>query len=229
MSGEGQITDLLYECMIQKQRNNYYSLFKFLITMYIVICDCLSHDDSCLPYVQVINGLCIWTSFLLVCYHAGITYCKFVLLKLIKCLCMYDLYIGIPDRQEHIPLDPTFDNNATDLDVDVNQSTCQVDFATINNQPTASNQPIVTVMMTSTNDTFSATNDTFSAATTNSASLMILLASVAGGILGLCTIVFCILGLFVVKKRKRKQGKIREGIFTTQSLTSIFNGYVIAT
>lgn len=138
--------------------------------------------------------------------------------------------IGLPDRQEHIPIDPTFNYNPTDHDV--NQSTCQFDFATIHNRLATSNQPIMhsmtstfTVITPSTtvNDAFSVTIDP---ATTNSMPLAILVAAVAGGILGLCTIVICIVGMFAVKRRKRKQNKVREGIFTAPSLTSIFDRYV---
>ena len=135
------------------------------------------------------------------------------------------MHIGI-SGQENIPTDSTF--NVTDVNVD--QSICQVDFATINNQPATSNQPNlpmtspinVVIPNPSVNDTFS--DSATRSATTNSA---ILLASVAGGILGLCTIFICIVGLIVIKKRK--QNKIREGVFTTQSLTSMFKGYVTYT
>ena len=143
---------------------------------------------------------------------------------------IYILHTGIPG-EDYIP------SNLTSTVTDVNQSTCQVDFATINNPLATINQRINNQtttndqLMTSTinvitpmNDTFNATIDSATPSATTNSPIMILAASVAGGILWLCAIFICIVGLFVIKKRKRN--KIREGIFTTQSLTSLFNGYV---
>ena len=96
--------------------------------------------------------------------------------------------------------------NATSIhalnNTNIIQSTCQVNFGTINNQPTQ--------LMVSPINTTSSMNATFSTST-DSAQVAIIAASIAGGI-GLCTILICIVGLIVVKN-KRNQGKVRRGIF----------------
>ena len=121
---------------------------------------------------------------------------------------------------------------------DVMESTCQVDFATlyiqptVTNQPTINNQPIIpsTINMgtssPSMNAIFTAAieSDTFSG-TADTSTLVILLASVAGGMLGLCTISVCVVGLIVINNKKRKK-KVRKGIFSSQSLTAVFSRYV---
>ena len=120
---------------------------------------------------------------------------------------------------------------------DITQSTCQVNFETINNQPSINIQLLTTPTNTITmNTAVSSTTDsapiatnmitmntTFSSAT-DSAPIAIAVASVVGGILGLCIIFICIVGLII--KNKKRQGSIKRGIFTIESLTSLFNRYV---
>ena len=102
--------------------------------------------------------------------------------------------------------DPVVVDNATDK---VTESTCQVDFATINNvQPTLTNQPTL--------------KDQLKDESVKSA---IVLASVVGGILGLCVTFICIVGLIVIRN-KRREDKVRKGVFTRQSLPVMFNRYI---
>lgn len=90
------------------------------------------------------------------------------------------------------------------------QSTCQINFETIN----------VHLMASPTNT--NAVNNTFTSKTaTDPVPLATIVASTAGGILGLCIIFICIMGILI--KKKRKQSGVRRGLFTIQSLTSIFN------
>ena len=81
----------------------------------------------------------------------------------------------------------------------VTQSTCQIDFAI--NSPTAS----------------TALNGTRAA----------LVISIVGGILGFCIIIIiCIVGLLVIKNKK-KQGNIRKEIITQEPSNFIFNRYML--
>ena len=100
---------------------------------------------------------------------------------------------------------------------DITQSTCQVNFETINNQPSTNNQ----IMTTPTN---MLTMNTTVSSTADSAPIAIAVASVVSGILGLCIIFICIVGLII--KNKKRRGSIKRGTFTIESLTSIFNRYV---
>ena len=148
-----------------------------------------------------------------------------------------------------------FDLENTDLfhatnDTDVMKSTCQIDFATVNNQPTLINQPMTSPINTATHNLsmnaiftlttesaiFTVTTDpailngtTESAifnGTTESTPLAILVVSVTCSILGLCIIFTCIVGLIVIKK-KRRNDTIRKGIFIGESLTSVLNRYIV--
>ena len=102
--------------------------------------------------------------------------------------------------------DPVVVDNATDK---VTESTCQVDFATINNvQPTLTNQPTL--------------KDQLKDETVKSA---IVIASVVGSIVGLCVTFISIVGLIVIKN-KRREDKVRKGVFTRQSLPIMFHRYV---
>ena len=107
---------------------------------------------------------------------------------------------------------------------DVIQSTCQVNFQTINNQPTASIQLMTTSTNRITTNTtlinptnIIAMNNTFSSSTP----LTIIIPSVVGGVLGFFIIFICILGL-IIRNRKR-QHSMKNGVSTTQSVNSIFN------
>ena len=88
------------------------------------------------------------------------------------------------------------------------ESTCQVDYATINNvHSTVINQPTLKhQIMTE---------------TAKSATLAIALASVIGGTLGLCFIFICIVALIVIKN-KRRNDKVKKGVFTRQSSSIMF-------
>ena len=120
---------------------------------------------------------------------------------------------------------------------DVMESTCEVDFATLYIQPTVTNQPSISTINNqsmrpstvnvgtsslSMNAIFTAAieSDTFSG-TADTSTLVILLASVAGGMLGLCTIFVCIVGLIVINKKRKE--KVRKDIFSSQSLTAVFD------
>ena len=118
---------------------------------------------------------------------------------------------------------------------DVMKSTCQIDFATLYIQPTVTNQHTINnqSMIPSTINVGTSglsMNATFATAiesatysgTTDTSTLVILLASVVGVILGLCTISVFIVGLIPINK-KRKQKEVRKGIFSSQSLTAVFN------
>ena len=125
-------------------------------------------------------------------------------------LCFYIHTVGIFGFED-------FDIMRTLSITDITQSTCQVNFETINNQPSTNIQLLTTpTNMITMNTTFSSTTD--------SAPIAIAVASVVGGILGLCIIFICIVGL-VIKNQKR-QDSIKRGIFTKESLTPIFNRYV---
>ena len=81
----------------------------------------------------------------------------------------------------------------------VTQSTCQVDFETINDQPTTSIQLMTTpTNMITVNDTFGSSTD--------SVPLAAIIPSVVGGIVGLCVIFICILG-FIIRMKYRKRQK----------------------
>ena len=80
-------------------------------------------------------------------------------------------------------------------------STCQVNFNTANDQPAPTTVATVS-------------------ATENSAALIIAVVSTTC-IVGLCVVSICIVGLII--KRKHKQGKVRMGVFTYQS---VFKRYV---
>ena len=86
---------------------------------------------------------------------------------------------------------------------DITQSTCQVNFNTINNHPTTS--------------TFSISSRA------DSAPLVITVVSITSSIIGLCIVFICIIGLIV--KKKQKQNSVRRGVFTFQSLTSTLRRY----
>ena len=105
---------------------------------------------------------------------------------------------------------------------DVTQSTCQVDFQTINNQPTTSIQLMTTPtnMITSDTTNMIAMNDVFSSST-DSTPLTIIVSSVVGGVLGLFIIFICILGLFI--RSRRRQHNIKNGVSN-----SMYNRYVHA-
>ena len=122
---------------------------------------------------------------------------------------------------------------------DVMESTCQVDFATlyiqptvtnhINNQLTINNQSMIpstvnvgtsSLSMNATIFTATTESATFSG-TMDTSTLVILLASVAGGMLGLCAIFVCIVGLIVINKKRKEN--VRKSIFSSQSLTAVFN------
>ena len=60
---------------------------------------------------------------------------------------------------------------------------------------------------------------------TETARSAIAIASVVGGILGLCVTFICIVGL-IVKRNKRRKYKVRKGVFTKQPLPIVFNRYV---
>ena len=139
-------------------------------------------------------------------------------------------------------------------DIDIMKSTCQIDFATVNNQPTLINQPMTSPISIAThnlsmNTIFPVTTESaifnvttesaifngttesaiFNGTTesaTESMPLAILVVSVTCGILGLCIIFTCIVGLIVIKK-KRRNDNIRKGIFIGESLTSVLNRYII--
>ena len=97
-------------------------------------------------------------------------------------------------------------DNATDI---VTESTCQVDFATINNvQPTLTDQPTLKDQLM-----------------TKTVTSTIVFASVIGGTLGLCVTFICIVGLIVIRNKRRKD-KVRKGVFTRQSLPIMFNRYI---
>ena len=102
--------------------------------------------------------------------------------------------------------DPLIVDNVTDI----TQSTCQVDFATINNvQPTLTNQPTL--------------KDQLVDETVKSA---VVLASVVGSTLGLCCItLICIVGLIVIRN-KRRENKVKKGVFTRQLLPIMFHRYI---
>ena len=106
---------------------------------------------------------------------------------------------------------------STTSDTNIIESTCQINFETINQQPTISYKPVITLDLSSINTTLNTTAD--------SAVSAIIVAAIAGGISGLFTIFICIVGLIVFKIKKKK--KLRKGIFTTHSLNSMFNRYVV--
>ena len=113
--------------------------------------------------------------------------------------------------------------NATD----VTNSTCQVDFTTISNQPITSVINISThnTMFTEITNNYSATlNGTVDSS--QSATVAVLVITVVGAILGICIIMICIVGLIVIKN-KRSKDKVRKEIIAHQSSTSIFKRYVI--
>ena len=109
---------------------------------------------------------------------------------------------------------------------DVSQTTCQVDFKTINNQPTINHQPTMSYLTTMNSATPNLSVNATLNATTDSATSAIIVVSVAGGILGFCTIFICIVGLISIKII-RKKDNLRRGIFTTHSLNFSFNKYVL--
>ena len=130
-------------------------------------------------------------------------------------------------------------------DIDIMKSTCQIDFATVNNQPTLINQPMTSPISIATHNlsmntifpvttesaifnvtTESAIFNGTTESTTESMPLAILVVSVTCGILGLCIIFTCIVGMIVIKK-KRRNDNIRKGIFIGESLTSVLNRYII--
>ena len=110
---------------------------------------------------------------------------------------------------------------------DITQSTCQVDFQTINNQPTTSIQLMTTPtnMITRNTTLIPPTNiipmNDASSSSTDSTPLTIIVPSVVGGVLGLFVIFICILA-FIIRNRKRQSG-IKDGASTVQSVNSMFS------
>ena len=111
------------------------------------------------------------------------------------------------------------------LVTDITQSTCQVNFNTIYNQPSTSIQLVTSTSQASTMVTLITTiKATFGVtSTTDSAPLVIIVLSITSGIIGLCIVFICIIGLIVKKKQKRNN--VRRSIFTFQPLTSTFKRY----
>ena len=118
---------------------------------------------------------------------------------------------------------------------DTIQSTCHINFT----QPTTSLITMITptpdqsVIPTSVVTKNSATKDygtvttdftTTDSAVTDSTPIAIIAASITGGIIGSCTVFICIVGLII--KNKRKQGRVRRGMFVIQSFSSLLNRYV---
>ena len=135
---------------------------------------------------------------------------------------MYCIYIGITDADvENADI-----IDATNVATNVTNSICQVDFATINNQPMTS----VINMATHTTKFTVTTNSASSNGTVDSpqsATVAVLVISIVGGILGFCIIIIfiCIVGLLVIKN-KAKKGNITKENFAQQLSTSVFNRYV---
>ena len=123
---------------------------------------------------------------------------------------LFMYYIEILD-QENISIIPTTTVTT------IMESTCTVNFETINNQPTINYQPMTTHNL-SVNATFGTTTD--------STTLTIILATTGGSILGFCTIFICITGIFVIKI-KRNQEKPRRNVFTSHLLNSTPDRYVV--
>ena len=116
-----------------------------------------------------------------------------------------------------------FDITRTISITDVIQSTCQVNFETINDQPTTSiTTPInmITTNATLTTPTNMITmNDTFGSST-DSVPLAAIIPSIVGGIVGLCVIFICILG-FIIRMKYRKRQKN-----DASTLQSVISRYV---
>ena len=142
--------------------------------------------------------------------------------KCLFCSCYKDTYVylcagifGIENT------DIIHDTNAADI----TNTTCQVDFATINNQPMTSVINVSTQNNMVTVITNSATlNDTVDSSQSDTVAVIVI--TIVGGILGICIIVICIVGLIAIKN-KRSKDKVRKEIIAQQSLTSIFKRYVI--
>ena len=112
-------------------------------------------------------------------------------------------YIGISGLENTNIIDATNAANVT-------QSTCQIDFAI--------NSPTNSAVLNGTRDP-----------PQQSTTVAVLVISIVGGILGFCIIIIiCIVGLLVIKN-KRKQGNIRKEIITQQPSNFIFNRYVVLT
>ena len=110
-------------------------------------------------------------------------------------------YIGISGLENTNIIDATNAANVT-------QSTCQIDFAI--------NSPTNSAALNGTRDP-----------PQQSATVAVLVISIVGGILGFCIIIIiCIVGLLVIKNKK-KQGNIRKEIITQQPSNFIFNRYML--
>ena len=108
----------------------------------------------------------------------------------------------------------------------ITQSSCQVNFNTINNHLTTSIQLVMSTSQASTTVTFITTINTatFSISSrADSAPLVIIVVSITSGIIGVCIVFICIIGLIL--KKKHKQNSVKRGVFTFQSLTSTLRRY----
>lgn len=156
--------------------------------------------------------------------YIQVQYCLlwYVLYSVTSYLYMYCIYIGITDADvENADI-----IDATNVATNVTNSICQVDFATINNQPMTSviNMATHTTKFTVTTNSASSNGTVDSPQSTTVAVLVI---SIVGGILGFCIIIIiCIVGLLVIKNKK-KQGNIRKEIITQQPSNFIFNRYIL--
>ena len=116
-----------------------------------------------------------------------------------------------------------FDITRTISITDVTQSTCLVNFETINDQPTTS--ITIPINMITTNATLTTptnmitVNDTFGSST-DSVPLAAIIPSIVGGIVGLCVIFICILG-FIIRMKYRKRQKN-----DASTLQSVISRYV---
>ena len=109
--------------------------------------------------------------------------------------------IGISGIENTSIIDATNAGNVT-------QSTCQIDFAI--------NSPTTSTVLNGTMDP-----------PQQSATVTALVISIVGGILGFCIIIIiCIVGLLVIKNKK-KQGNIRKEIITQEPSNFIFNRYML--
>ena len=152
------------------------------------------------------------------------TQVQYCLLCYVLCykLFMYCIYIGITDAD----VEDADIIDATNVAANVTNSICQVDFATINNQPVTSaiNMATHTTKFTVTTNSASSNGTVDSP---QSATVAVLVISIVGGILGFCIIIIiiCIVGLLVIKN-KAKKGNITKENFAQQLSTSVFNRYV---
>ena len=118
---------------------------------------------------------------------------------------------------------------------DTIQSTCYINFTTVNTHSTTSTITMITpapdqsvsatsgvtteFMTTDSTTTDSAMTDS---AMTDSVPIAVIAASITGGILGLS---ICTVALIVI--RNKRKNKIRRNTFIMQSFTSLFSEYVI--